>query len=75
MAQIGRQSFRGLFAFGLSLPPPLAECGLNTLQDNIMNFDALFERRLPEALINGLREIEAGVNDSGPPLTAYGPSW
>ena len=38
----------------LLLPPPLAECRLNTLQDNIMDFDALFERRLPKTLVNGL---------------------
>jgi hypothetical protein len=47
VALIGRQSFRGLFAFGLSLPPPLVECRLNPLEDDIMDFSPLPKGRLP----------------------------
>jgi hypothetical protein len=32
-----------------------------------MDLDALMERRLPESLVKGFRQVQAGVNDSGPP--------
>jgi len=73
VALMGRQSFRGLFAFGLSLPPPLAECGLNPLQNNIVDFAALLVGRLPQGLIQALGEIDRRMDDSGPGRSPWGP--
>ena len=32
-----------------------------------MDFDALVERRLPKPLVKVGRQVDAGMNDSGPP--------
>jgi hypothetical protein len=40
-----------------------------------VDFSPLPKGRLPEALINGLRQVKAGVNDAGPPLSALGLCW
>ena len=40
-----------------------------------MNFDALFEGNRPQGLINGLWEVDGGMYDPGPELSAYGPRW
>jgi len=87
VAQIDHQSFRRPFGYrGLStpsglapsallLPTPLTQGQPNPLQDDIMDFAPLPEGRLPEAVISGLRQAKAGVNDAGSPLSALGLCW
>jgi hypothetical protein len=40
-----------------------------------MDFAPFAKGSLPKTLIEGLREINGSVDDSGPPLSAYGPGW
>ena len=87
VAHIGHQSFRGPFGYrGLSsasgfapsaptAPTPLTQGQPNPLQDDIMDFAPLAKGCLPQALIQRLGQVEAGVNDSRPPLTALGLCW
>ena len=53
----------------------LSELRRHPLQDDIMDFAPLPEGRLPEALINGLGQVNAGVNYARPPFSASGPCW
>jgi hypothetical protein len=59
----------------LLLPTPLTQGQPNPLQDDIMDFAPLAKGCLPQALIQRLGQVEAGVNDSRPPLTALGLCW
>jgi hypothetical protein len=40
-----------------------------------MNLAPFAKGRLAKPLIEGLREIDGGVNYAGPPLSAWGPCW
>ena len=53
-------------------PPPLSQRQFNPLQDDIADFAVLPKGGLPQALINGLGQINAAVHDPGPGLAAYG---
>jgi hypothetical protein len=61
--------------FSLPPPSPLPERHLDTLQDYVMDFAPLPEGRLPETLINCLRQVKARMDDFGPPLSASGLCW
>jgi len=56
-------------------PSPLAKGKFDPFEDKGVDFGPLFEGHLPQALINGLGQIQAGVNDPGPRLSAYGLPW
>jgi hypothetical protein len=62
---MGRHS--ALPSVALLFPPPLAEGRFNPLKDNIMDFDALLERRLPQPFVKVAGEVDAGVHDPGTP--------
>ena len=51
---------------------PLPERHLNPLQDDIVDFAPLSKGRLPEALVQALGQVNAGVNDSGPGCRPWG---
>jgi hypothetical protein len=53
--------------------PPLSQRHPNPLQDDFVDFAPLLEGHLPQALVNGLGQIQAAVNDFGPGLSAYRP--
>jgi hypothetical protein len=40
-----------------------------------MDFAPLAKGRLPEGLIDGLRQVKAGMDDAGPPFSASGLPW
>ena len=52
--------------------PPLSQRHPNPLQDDFVDFAPLLEGHLPQALVNGLGQIQAAVNDFGPGLSATG---
>jgi len=43
---------------------------LDAFQDKVMDFAPLLEGRFPQALIDGLWEIDGGMHDTGPRLAA-----
>jgi hypothetical protein len=62
-------------ATGLFTPPSLPERQFDPFEHDVVDFAPLPEGRLPYGLIERLREVDATVNDSGPPLSALGLPW
>src|SRR5580704_1783702 len=59
----------------LLLPSPLTQGQPNPPPEDIMNLAPFAKGRPAKPLIEGLREIEGGVDYAGPPLSALGLCW